>query len=151
MQTSVLPRVKKDPIIVVRQSYIHICEGDTNAAILLSYFEYWHNVKVAMNTKNKQMNDVQERHGDSRTQDETLLQFHTHDELYEGCLGLVSKKGIISGRRKLIELGFLTENKNPNPKYAFDKTIYYNLVIPHIVDSIVSYSQNDRTVQSKWR
>ncbi len=138
MKNSAVTHIKNDSIVVVRKSFLDICEvrnpdGSINsrasksAGILLSYFEYWHNVKVNMASKAKALNDVSERHGDARKRDESLLQFHTTEEIMSECLGLLSLKGIKAGREVLVNLGFLSEHKNPNPKYKFDNTVFYLL------------------------
>ncbi len=126
IQTSSITHIKKDAILIIRESYIDLCD-DRNAGILLSYFEYWHNIKIGMIAKNKQMNDTAERHGYERNQDETHLQFHTKQEIYEQCMKIVSYSGIVSGRKKLVELGFISEQRNPNPKYKFDNTVFFRL------------------------
>ena len=155
MKTSAIERVKNDNIIIIRESYIKIC-GDLQTACLLSYFEYWHNVKVAMNTKAKQINDVAERHGEPRNQDESLYQYHTIQEIYDDCMGILSIKGISKARKRLKELGFITEHNNPNPKYKFDNTTFYllnidniNKAISEVVKMTISSSQNDQMVTSK--
>ncbi len=154
MKTSVLKHKAKDNIVILRESYLKIC-GDIHSAILLSYFEYWHNVKVSMLSKNIQSNNIAERHGDTRTQDETLYQFHTNQEIYDECMGMISIKGIAKARKRLVELGFITEHKNPNPRYAFDNTTYFllhddviNSAISDIDESTISSRQIDQTVQS---
>ena len=144
MRTSVLPRVKNDPIIILRKSYIQICEGNKDAAILLSYFEYWHNIKLAMQEKNKKANDVREKHGKKRMHDETLLQFHTREEIYTECLGLVSYQGIVNARKILVKLKFIREQKNPDSRFHFDKTTYFELRVSDVSKAIISIIQNEQ-------
>ena len=145
MRTSTLTHLKNDNLIIVRESYTKICK-DLNTGILLSYFEYWHNVKSSMRTKAIQSNDVAEAHGDNRTQDETLLQFHTNEEIYEDLMGIMSIKAIRTARTILKELGFVSEHKNPNPRYTFDKTVFYQLH-PNVINNALY--QLDRRSQEK--
>jgi len=172
MKTSCIERVPKDTYVVLKKSFLAICDGCFEAAILLAYFESWHNFKINAVDRNKHLNDVAEKHGDSRTQDETLYQHHTTEKIYEDCMGMISQKGVLKGRRKLVELGFVSEHKNPNPKYNFDNTVFYllhsevvNSAILKLKNNLVPDSQNacnhtgemdgrsgqnGATVQSKW-
>lgn len=159
MKASAIDHRGDDDILIIRQSFLDICKvvkadgsvdtkATANAGILLSYFVYWHDVKVRMNEKNRVMNNVSERHGDGRSQDESLFQYHSTDEIIAGCMGMISLLGVRSGRRRLIELGFLSEHKNPNPRYSFDNTVFY-LVHTDTINSTLSYGHNDPMVRSK--
>ncbi len=141
MKTSSIKTPENDGIVVVRKSFIDLC-GDKDAGILLSYLTYWHDVKLNQNSKNSRLNKIAAEHGDIGTQDESLLQYHRNQEIYEQCLGLISIKGIAKARTILKERGFVTEHRNPNKKYAFDKTIFYLL---HTVKVNSSISQYDTT------
>ena len=46
MRTSCITHPPKDPLIMIRQWQVALCEGNTTAAALLSFFEYWHNLLV---------------------------------------------------------------------------------------------------------
>lgn len=140
MRTSLINRTPGDVLVVLRKSYLDLCDGDRNAAILLSFFEYWHNIKSEMVSKQKYLNDVAEQGGDGRPHDETLLQWHTRDDIYTGCLGEVAKNKILAARKKLIKLGFLEERRNPNPRYGFDKTIFFLLNTCEINSSLARKS-----------
>lgn len=173
MKTSCIERVPKDTYVVLKKSFLSICDSCFEAAILLAYFESWHNFKINAIEQNRQLNDVAEKHGDKRTQDETLFQHHTSEKIYEDCMGMVSQKGILKGRKKLVELGYISEHKNPNPKYSFDNTVFYlfhadaiNIAIIKLKNNELQFSQtaevhtgkmeqrsvqNGDTVQAKWK
>lgn len=133
MRTSCIEHPGKEPMIMVRQWQIDFCEGNKCAAMLLSFYEYWHNIKLAMQGKNKATNDVAEAHGDERTQDESLYQFHTQKDLENGILGYYSKTKITEANKFLTEKGVITLHKNPNPRYAFDNTNFF-LFHPDIIN-----------------
>jgi hypothetical protein len=95
------------------------------AAALMSFFEYWHNIKLEMSQRNKVSNDIANRHGDDRINDETTLQFHSLEELSYGMLGLYSVNSIKKARQTLVNLGVISEHRNPSDRYKFDRTIYY--------------------------
>jgi hypothetical protein len=159
MRTSCINHPARDPFIIVRKWQVDLLEGDRTAAALLSFFEFRHNDKLDQKEKALQENDVAEAHGDSRTQDETLYQWHTEKELEDAILIskrdaisaaikklvekeledaiLISKRDAISAAiKKLVEKGFLSVHKNPNPKYKFDKTRYF-LFYPETVNKAI--------------
>jgi len=141
MKNSCVMNVPDDNYVVLKKSYLDICK-DREAALLLSYFVGWHNFKTKEKDKNKKANDVAEAHNDPRILPENLFQHHTIDEIYESFMGLISKKGIVNGRKILVDLGFITEHKNPNPKYSFDKTVYYRLHPNKINQVLTAYMKN---------
>ncbi len=136
MRTNCIPYPDKERLIIVRQSQIDVCEGNTAAAACLSLFEYWHNIKLEMRRKNKKANDVAEIHGDERLQDESLLQFHTQDEIKESLLGLVGMAAIRKALVWLEEVGFVSVHKNPNPKYKFDNTKHFLLHPEKVIEKL---------------
>jgi hypothetical protein len=124
MRTSCINHPPNEPLIVIRPWQVELCEGNTTAAALLSYFEYWHNIKLEMQSRASKSNDIAEMHGDKRTQDETLLQFHTEEELISGIM-IAKRDTIRKALSYLNSCGFISIHANPNPKYAFDKTRYF--------------------------
>ncbi|GEM_PF-6281394 len=124
MKTSCILHPKNEPMIIIRDWQIGFCAGNHCAAALLSFFEYWHNIKLEQRYKNKKANDIAEMHGDGRSQDESLLQFHTEEELEKGIL-IFKKDKIRDGIKSLQEKGVITVTKNPNPKYTFDRTKFF--------------------------
>lgn len=124
MRNSCINHPPKEPLIVIHQWQVEICEGNTTAAALLSFFEYWHNIKSEMRSRTSRSNDIAEMHGDERIQDETLLQFHTEEELISGIM-IAKRDTIRKALSYLSDTGFISIHSNPNPKYAFDKTRYF--------------------------
>lgn len=150
IRESCVERPTNDRFIPIREWQIQFCEDKFASddgkkkpliagAALMSFFEHWHNVKLQMNEKSSRMNDVSETHGDSRAQDESLLQFHTSQDIEDALLGLAAEDQIRRARRFLVECGVITEHSNPNPRYKFDKTIYYQFH-PEVLND---YIRND--------
>jgi hypothetical protein len=125
MKSSCIQHPANEPLIIIRKSQVEFCNGDMCAAALMSFFEYWHNIKLEMSQRNKVSNDIANRHGDDRINDETTLQFHSLEELSAGMLGLYSVNSIKKARQSLVNLGVISEHKNPSDRYKFDRTIYY--------------------------
>jgi hypothetical protein len=87
-------------------------------------------------SKAKYYNDIAEKHGDKRVHDESLYQWHTMDDLQTELLGLYGSNKIRESRKELIELGIISEHKNPNSNYNFDRTVYF-IFYPDIVTKLI--------------
>lgn len=125
MKTSCIRHPEDESLIILRLWQREACEGNNCAGFLLSYFEYWHNVKLRQSHKARQANDVAEMHGDPRAQDEGLNQWHNEEELEEGLLWEYGRKTIREALVLLEGKGFIARIPNPNPKYRFDKTAHF--------------------------
>lgn len=124
MKTGSIRHPVREPLIKIHRWQVEICEGDVVAAALLSFFEYWHDIKLEMHVLAQRANDIAQMHGDQRTQDESLLQFHSEEELIEGIM--IAKRDTIRRGIKLLESKrFISIHRNPNSRYAFDKTRYF--------------------------
>lgn len=100
-------------------------DGNHCAAALLSLFEFWHNNRLQASEQASKINDIQERFGDARDQSESLTQYHTSEQLKESLLGLFAEDKIRDAIRLLSSKGFVRVFKNPNPRYAFDRTLHF--------------------------
>lgn len=116
---------EREPLIIIRQSYVDFCNGNHCAAALISFFEYWHNIKLDMQKKAQFANSVAANHGEEPTQDTSLYQFHTADDLIDGMVGLFGITKIRDAIEQLKELGVISVHRNPNPRYKFDNTRYF--------------------------
>ena len=114
MKSTCIQHPTNEPLLIIRQWQLDFCEGNHCAAALLSFFEYWHNLRLEINQRVKPAN-----------RDEGLLQFHSDEQLQAGLLNLYGTMKIRESRRLLIAKGALTEHSNPKPRYAFDRTLYY--------------------------
>lgn len=126
----------RDHLIIVRQSLVKLTGCHIKAA-LLHYFDYWHCSKIQANKDAVHRNRVAERHGDYATEDESLLQWHTFDEMTEDLMGIAGKTKIKQCIAELVELGYITKHRNPNPKYKFDRTVYY-LFHPEVINQAIA-------------
>jgi hypothetical protein len=75
-----------------------------------------------------------------------LLQHHTVAELKDGLLGLFAEKTISKGITKLLDLGFITQSRNPNPRYKFDQTYHYQVFPSVIQDAIDALSKDTESI-----
>ncbi|MGL4617907.1 MAG: hypothetical protein ACRCZS_02445 [Chroococcidiopsis sp.] len=144
MKTSCIVSPAKDPFIIVRKSWIEICDGNHCAAMLLNFLVSWHDWKIEQQPRAMRENQVAELHGDAGTQNTSLIQHHTIGELRDGLLGMYSKDAIAKGLRILIAKNFISQQRNPNPRYKFDQTRHYlvfSASIQAAIDNEISQSR----------
>ncbi|MDQ3687794.1 MAG: hypothetical protein M3430_19640, partial [Acidobacteriota bacterium] len=124
MKVSCITHPSNEHFIKIHPWQIDACDGNECAAALLSFFEYFHNIKLEQALKAKQANDIAEVHGDRRAQDETLYQFHSEGELERGVV-IYKRRSMYDALKVLHEKGFVTLHHNPYNRYKFDKTRYF--------------------------
>lgn len=140
MRTSCITHGEGERFVIIRDSYVKICDGNHCAAALLSFFEYWHNIRLEQSVKAEQANKIAEMHGDPPTQDTTLWQFHTVEQLERGLIGLYKKKTIAEAIDLLVVKRFIHVGRNPNPKYAFDKTRWI-MLRPSVINAAMEQNR----------
>ncbi len=142
MRTTCIKHPESERFIIIRPWQIRFCNGNECAAALLSYFEYWHNFKLQDVKNRDRENDVSELHGEGRIYESSLVQFHTFEDFEEGLL--IYKKDSIRAALKLLEsLNIIEIFKNPNTRFKFDKTQYFNFH-PEILNAwLLKYSMGE--------
>ena len=118
MRISCVKHPPNQRLIVIHQWQLDFCDGNTTQAALLSFFEYWHNIKLDLMTKAQEQG--------KKVGESDLLQHHNDEELSKGILRLAkSHHTILAAVKKLKEKGVISLHKNPNKKMSFDKTKHY--------------------------
>ena len=123
-RASCVTRSVNDHFIQIHQDDIDLCEGNATAAALLSFFEWWHNHNLVQQHKAHEANDTAEMHGEPRTQHESLWQWHTEAQMENG-IKIASRKAITRALKWLEAQGYVTTGRNPNPRFAFDRTRFF--------------------------
>ena len=141
MKSTCIQHPTNEPLLVIRQWQLDFCGGNHCAGALLSFFEYWHNLRLEISQRARPANRNAQQHGKPATQDESLLQFHSDEQLQAGLLDLYGTKKIREGRRLLVTKGAITEHPNPNPRYAFDKTLYFEFH-PEVINAWLDQRRN---------
>lgn len=118
MKSSCVRHPSNEYLIIIRQWQVIFCEGNTCAAALMSYLEYWHSVKLEEKSKSDKP--------------KTLLQWHTEENLEKGIL-VYKRRSIREAIKFLESKKVITRHKNPNPNYNYDRTKYF-LFYPEIVE-----------------
>lgn len=136
MALQIIRRLPGETFIVIRSNYLDLCNGNVVAAGLIHIFEQWHIYKTLGSEQNIKANAVARRHDIDASYPETLLQWHTTKELERQLMGLGKKDSIQIARRQLVQLGIISEHKNPNPRYSFDNTTFF-LFHPDVVNQLL--------------
>ena len=150
MRTSVINHPENEALIIIRRWQSVFCDGNEVAAALMSFFEYWHNIKIDMATQNTKVNEVARQHGETATADTSLYQWHTETELIAGIEHIAKTgKTLSKGIDFLVDKGVISVHKNPNPRYKFDKTRHF-LFHPDIVNEwlLTKYRPSKNTSSS---
>lgn len=137
MRSSCVTPPPNDALVIVRSSFVEICGGDVCAAALLNHLIYWHNVKLDQRYQAIAANEIAERHGESKRYEITLTQWHTESDLQRAMLGAWGTKKIRDGLRTLQDNHFIAIFRNPNGRFAFDKTKHF-LVFPDAIQTALN-------------
>lgn len=151
MRSSCISYPAREPLVIIRKSQLTLCKGHKTAAALLSFFSYWHDIKLEQSRKARSQNTIAEKHGYDRSQDESLYQFHTTQQLVDGVLGIGKADSISKGLNILIEAGFITVHRNPNPRYRFDNTKHFLFHPDKVNEAIGAMSENPGSISPKTR
>lgn len=100
--------------------------------MLLSFFEYWHNVKLNQYEQSKAINAGSEACGEYAAEQGSLLQYHTIHDLQRGLLFFYGKDAISGGVNLLKNLGFISIHSSPYMKT--DRTRFF-MFYPEIVNN----------------
>ena len=141
MKSTCINHPPKEPLILIRQWQVKFCEGNRVGAALLSFFEYWHNIRLEQSGKSAEANQIAQSHGCEPSQDDSLLQFHTEAELEAGIM-IAHKDKIRLALQVLVNKGAITIKRNPNPRYKFDNTRYF-LFHPDVINEWLAKTADD--------
>jgi hypothetical protein len=128
MRTSSIRHPANEPLIIIRQWQLKFCGGNTIAAALMSFFEYWYNIKFAERRKRTEagIEPPEDNHD--------LLQHHNIKDLVNGIMHMAKHKETIGAAIDLlVKNGVITIHKNPSPRYSFDNTRFF-LFHPNVVN-----------------
>jgi len=151
IKSSCVPNIENDRFVVVRRSWVSICQGNHCAAALLNFFVSWHDWKIENQPRAKRENDVAMNHGVQPSQNTSLIQHHTIAELKDGLVGLYSDKTIQKAINLLVDLGFIQKSRNPDPRYKFDQTKHYLVITDLIKSALSAFGKNAECIKQKYQ
>ena len=125
--TTCIAHPANERLVIIRQWQLEFCDGNHGAAAVLSFFEYWHNWKLNSDNYNRKQNNIAEMHGEPRSLNEDIFQYHSYNEISDGILNLYGAKTIGEKTIKiLVAKKALSIHANPHPKHHYDKTQYFS-------------------------
>ena len=125
MKSSCVRIPENNRYIQIHEWQINFCKNSHCAALLLSFFVNWHDWKLKNDQYYFKANNISESHGDGRPHSEKAYLFFTMEDFIEGTMNFYGKNAINEALQLLVSLNVLTTHKNPNPRYYFDKTKYF--------------------------
>lgn len=130
----IIDRHAGDSFLMLRASYVNICNGNIVAAALIHIFEQWHIAKIKHREQERKYRKANSMNEPASQLTESLYQWHTIADLERQLMGLGKREKIQEARAQLVGMGIISEHKNPNPKFAFDKTNYF-IFYPEAVET----------------
>lgn len=137
-----IAHVPNQKIVIIREDYLAICEGDHCKAAILNVFEYWHSVKLANAAQAETENKIAQA-GDAPEVDASLWIWKSVNELGEELLGLFGETKIGKSLLWMCEKKFL--EKRRNPKYGWDRTLQYAFQPENVQKALNSLSCRKNT------
>lgn len=151
MKSSCIKHPDNHPLIIIRQWQVEVCDGDHCAAALMSFFEYWHNIKLEAASRAKMANDTSKRLGQPQTHDASTTQWHSAKALAAGLLGLYKGNKIAESIDLLVQKGFIRCFRNPNPRLRFDQTKHFEFLPDAVNNALESRSGEKQKSSSRKR
>jgi hypothetical protein len=113
VKTSCVQHSKSERLVMLRASYLELCDHDHAAACLLAVFEYWHNVRLAQNEQER----VRARDTPDYKRAPSQWIHKSYEDLARDLLGLYGRTRVITATQLLVRQNFLvsrSDPKNPN-------------------------------------
>ena len=140
-KTSAIQHPPKDRFVMIRASYLALCEGDHCAAAILHEAEHWYNYRLANSNQATQENERAQQNDETPSQVTDLWFYMTVEDWQSTAL-----LGAFSERKVQAALTWLVDNeylfRRNNPKYAWDRTFQYLLNVVKVQECITSKCGN---------
>ena len=108
MENSCVKQVPRNKFVMIYSWQLDFCDANRCAAMLMNFFECWHNSKL----KNYEQRKIRQ---EPVTQND-LLQYHTIKELMSGILYFFKRDKVIEAKKLLVQKGIITIHTNPGIK-----------------------------------
>lgn len=116
-----------EPMVVIRSSFLWICDGDKYAAATLNMYVHWTKWIIKHRPVAQAMNRLQQRQGKTPTQDTSLILYRKQADLVKDLLGFCTDKRLRQANALLISKGLL--KVDDNPRSISDHILKYELQI----------------------
>lgn len=134
MKAGLIPHMPNEPLVMIRQCYLKICDNDACEAALLNHLEYCLMWKRRTQGQAERLNQAALASGELPAQDTEDWWYATIDELGENLLNCWGRSKVIAALNSLILRGYVERRRNP--KYKMDRTWQYRLCIQHVKDGL---------------
>lgn len=148
-KTSCIEHPARQNLVIIREDYLAICGGDDCPAVILNYFEHWHNSKLDTFEQWRRECEVAEKNNESLPPEPETWVYATQEQIRFDLLYTYGERKVADGTEWLVEVGFLLSRSNPN--VGFDRTKQYlfnvefiQLAIREIADSIGAKLRNGK-------
>lgn len=137
MRSSSIPLLQNEPLVVVRASFLHLCDGDHCAAALLNNFVYWHDWCV---THGRYDITASVADSDHQPADPERWFWKTTEGLVnDDLLRLWGEKKVRAAIDLLEAKGYAQSRFNPKNRY--DRTKQYRLVPARLTADLEQWRQ----------
>lgn len=144
-KSSCITHPPRQQIVLIREDYVAICDGNHCAAAILNVFEYWTNIKLGQSEQASIENQIAAA-GNVAGVDDGLWIYKSVADLKKELIGLFGDS-TISKALTLIQSKGLIEQRN-NPKYGWDRTLQY-LFKTETVQSLILTNGSLKSKKSK--
>jgi len=133
-------RHPRERFVIVRPWQLEFCQGNKCAAMLLGVLEFWHNQKLDNVEQSRKANKAAQAAGEKPTHSVSLLQWHKEQDLVDMLYGMFEVKTVRKAINQLVELGAVTVTSNPNHRFSFDRTRFFQFQPVRLQVFIEEYS-----------
>jgi len=142
---SIIPHPPRNHTVVLREDYVKLCEEADDygradqfcAAMILSQFEYWLNVKLSNKEQAEFENMIAEKEGLDPAQNEELWVWKKQTDLADELFNMFGRRKIMKSLQWLVEeKEYILRRKNPN--YKWDQTYQYVINASRVIEDIIN-------------
>lgn len=116
-----------EPMVIIRSSFLWICDGDKYAAAALNMYVHWTRWLMKHRPVAQQMNRLRQKQGKKPNQDTSLILYRKQAALVKDLLGFCSEKRLRQANDLLISKGLL--KIDDTPRSISDHVLKYELQI----------------------
>jgi len=127
MRATSFPLLENEPLVIIRNSFLTLCDGDQTAAALLNNFVYWHDWCLQHGRHDQTASSADPDH---KSIDPECWFWKTVEDLSRDLLGGWGEKKIRLAVALIETKGFAVSR--PNPINPWDRTKQYRLVVENL-------------------
>jgi hypothetical protein len=138
MRATSFPLLENEPLVIIRNSFLTLCDGDQAAAALLNNFVYWHDWCLQHGRHDQTASSADPDH---KSIDPECWFWKTVEDLSRDLLGGWGEKKIRVAVALIKAKGFAVSR--PNPINPWDRTKQYRLVAENLRLALATFGVPD--------